>query len=131
MRDHGVVSRADWIRTSDLLTPSQTRYQTALRPECKFLVSKRRHLISQNASKAATANSTAAFLVRMLRVAMADSVYNRRLSDSGWRKSIQQGFGSALPFRFLEPPVLAEHFIDQLAAKVARLDSAVVVGLDP
>jgi hypothetical protein len=27
------VSRADWIRTSDLLTPSQTRYQTALRPE--------------------------------------------------------------------------------------------------
>ncbi len=28
------VSRADWIRTSDLLTPSQTRYQTALRPEC-------------------------------------------------------------------------------------------------
>jgi hypothetical protein len=29
----GNVSRADWIRTSDLLTPSQTRYQTALRPE--------------------------------------------------------------------------------------------------
>ncbi len=27
------VSRADWIRTSDLLTPSQTRYQTALRPD--------------------------------------------------------------------------------------------------
>src|SRR3954463_16179011 len=26
-------NRADWIRTSDLLTPSQTRYQTALRPE--------------------------------------------------------------------------------------------------
>lgn len=26
-------SRADWIRTSDLLTPSQTRYQTALRPD--------------------------------------------------------------------------------------------------
>lgn len=25
-------SRADWIRTSDLLTPSQTRYQAALRP---------------------------------------------------------------------------------------------------
>jgi hypothetical protein len=30
------VSRADWIRTSDLLTPSQTRYQTALRPELLF-----------------------------------------------------------------------------------------------
>jgi hypothetical protein len=29
----GNVNRADWIRTSDLLTPSQTRYQTALRPE--------------------------------------------------------------------------------------------------
>ena len=29
-------SRADWIRTSDLLTPSQTRYQTALRPEFVF-----------------------------------------------------------------------------------------------
>ncbi len=27
------ANRADWIRTSDLLTPSQTRYQTALRPE--------------------------------------------------------------------------------------------------
>ena len=27
------ASRADWIRTSDLLTPSQTRYQTALRPD--------------------------------------------------------------------------------------------------
>jgi hypothetical protein len=27
------ASRADWIRTSDLLTPSQTRYQAALRPE--------------------------------------------------------------------------------------------------
>ena len=29
-------SRGDWIRTSDLLTPSQTRYQTALRPEFSF-----------------------------------------------------------------------------------------------
>ena len=25
--------RGDWIRTSDLLVPNQTRYQTALHPE--------------------------------------------------------------------------------------------------
>ena len=33
LRVSGLKNRADWIRTSDLLTPSQTRYQTALRPE--------------------------------------------------------------------------------------------------
>ena len=27
------TGRDDWTRTSDLLTPSQTRYQTALRPD--------------------------------------------------------------------------------------------------
>ena len=27
------VSRADWIRTSDLYTPSVARYQTTLQPE--------------------------------------------------------------------------------------------------
>ncbi len=31
------ISRADWTRTSDLLTPSQTRYQTAPRPETLVL----------------------------------------------------------------------------------------------
>ena len=30
---NGKTGRDDWIRTSDLLTPSQTRCQTALRPE--------------------------------------------------------------------------------------------------
>lgn len=38
MRKQLSLSRADWIRTSDLLTPSQTRYQTALRPEsCQYI----------------------------------------------------------------------------------------------
>jgi hypothetical protein len=27
------IGRGDWIRTSDLLVPNQTRYQTALHPE--------------------------------------------------------------------------------------------------
>src|SRR5690606_12008353 len=29
----GEIGRGDWIRTSDLLLPKQTRYQAALRPD--------------------------------------------------------------------------------------------------
>ncbi len=34
----GFCSRADWIRTSDLYTPSVARYQTTLQPESSFYV---------------------------------------------------------------------------------------------
>ena len=46
------ISRADWIRTSDLLTPSQTRYQTAPRPE--LLVAARLRSHKRHTSKPAS-----------------------------------------------------------------------------
>lgn len=36
--NNGGLSRDDWIRTSDLLHPMQTRYRAALRPEDSLFV---------------------------------------------------------------------------------------------
>lgn len=46
LRVIALANRADWIRTSDLLTPSQTRYQTALRPELSNVIVRVGHCLA-------------------------------------------------------------------------------------